>query len=145
MSRLSKKEQKIIRETDSTRKLTIQGQTKNHKVYLIPTEYLYYNNKNGRIISSINRYESEGNVLDLNDRVQYNKILREYIIESNPAALQATKANMKLFGQRLPGVVLDDGRIIDGNRRYTCVCLNNEEDGTNTYFEAVILDTEDGF
>lgn len=138
------KDSKIIRETDSTRKLTIHGETKNHKVYKIPTNYLYYNNKNGRIISSINRYESEGNKLDFTDRENYNSILREYIIESNEQAIKKTKENIKATGQRLPGVVLEDGRIIDGNRRFTCICLINEEDGVNEYFEAVILDTADG-
>lgn len=137
-------EQKIIKETDATRKLTIQGITKNHKVYRIPIEYLHYNNKNGRIISSINRYESEGHELDLSDKETYNNILQEYIIDSNEEALNATKANIKLFGQRLPGVVLNDGRVIDGNRRFTCIRLINKEDGTNHYFEAVILDQAEG-
>ncbi|MFD4706988.1 hypothetical protein ACFWM3_19265 [Gottfriedia sp. NPDC058432] len=137
-------EQNIIKETDATRKLTIQGITKNYKVYRIPVEYLHYNNKNGRIISSINRYESEGNVLDTTDKEAYNNILQSYIIDSNSSALQATKANIKLFGQRLPGVVLNDGRVIDGNRRFTCVRLINKEDGTNLYFESVILDQAEG-
>ncbi|MFY2309213.1 hypothetical protein ACOSZE_17285 [Lysinibacillus fusiformis] len=137
-------EQKIIQETDGTRKLTIHGLTKNYKVYRIPTKYLHYNIKNGRIISSINRYESEEKPLDLSDKEIYNNILQQYIIDSNSAALQATKANIKLFGQRLPGVVLNDGRVIDGNRRFTCVRLINAEDGTNIYFEAVILDQAEG-
>ncbi|MCM3723969.1 hypothetical protein [Solibacillus isronensis] len=134
----------IIKETDGTRKLTIQGVTKNYKVYRIPPEYLHYNIKNGRIISSINRYEAEGNVLNLTDKVAYNNILQQYIVESNSVALQSTKANIKLFGQRLPGVVLNDGRVIDGNRRFTCIRLINAEDGANLYFEAVILDQAEG-
>lgn len=137
-------EQKIIQETDATRKLTIQGTTKNYKVYRIPVEYLHYNNKNGRIISSINKYESEGHTLDLSDKGTYNNILQQYIINSNKLALDATKANIQLFGQRLPGVVLNDGRVIDGNRRFTCVRLINAEEGTNLYFEAVILDQAEG-
>lgn len=130
--------------TDSTRKLTIREETKNYPVYKIPLEKLYYNNQNGRIISSINRFESEGNVLSTDNREEYNKILRDYIIESNSNALEATKKNIKSFGQRLPGVVLNDGRIIDGNRRYTSITLINEEHGTNLYFEAVILDEDEG-
>lgn len=136
--------QNIIKKTDATRKLTIQGVTKNYPVYRIPTEYLHFNYKNGRIISSINRYESEGNQLNLSDKENFNKILQQYIIESNSAAIQSTKANIKLFGQRLPGVVLDDGRAIDGNRRLSCIRLINAEDGTNLYFEAVILDQAEG-
>lgn len=137
-------ENKKILLTDATRNLTIHGVTKNYRVYKIPVDLLYYNNQNGRIISSINRYESEGKTLPIDDLKAYNKILRQYIIESNESALQATKKNIKTFGQRLPGVVLKDGRIIDGNRRFTCVCLINEEDGENLYFEAVILDEDNG-
>jgi len=137
-------EQNIIQETDGTRKLTIHEITKNYKVYRIPTQYLHYNNKNGRIISSINKYESEGNLLDFTDKEVYNNILQSYIIESNSNALQATKNNISLFGQRLPGVVLNDGRVIDGNRRFTCVRLINAEEGKNLYFEAVILDESAG-
>ena len=137
-------DKKNIQETDATRKLTIQEKTKNYKVYRIPVEYLHYNNKNGRIISSINKYESEGHILDLSDKDNYNNILQQYIINSNKLALDATKANIKLFGQRLPGVVLNDGRVIDGNRRFTCIRLLNAEEGTNLYFEAVILDQAEG-
>jgi len=137
-------DKKNIQETDATRKLTIQEKTKNYKVYRIPVEYLHYNNKNGRIISSINKYESEGHILDLSDKDNYNNILQQYIINSNKLALDATKANIKLFGQRLPGVVLNDGRVIDGNRRFTCIRLLDAEEGTNLYFEAVILDQAEG-
>ncbi len=44
----------------------------------------------------------------------------------------------------MPGVVLNDGRVIDGNRRFTCVRLINTEKGTNLHFEAVILDQAEG-
>jgi len=73
-------DKKNIQETDATRKLTIQEETKNYKVYRIPVEYLHYNNKNGRIISSINKYESEGHTLDLSDKDNYNNILQQYFI-----------------------------------------------------------------
>ncbi|MEH6942051.1 hypothetical protein [Bacillus sp. JJ722] len=137
-------DQNIIEKTDGTRKLTIKGKTSSYPVYRIPVEYLHYNDRNGRIISSINRYESEGNKLDLSDKEAYNNILQQYIIDSNKNALNETKNNIKMFGQRLPGVVLNDGRVIDGNRRFTCIRLINQEDGTNLYFEAVILNQEDG-
>ena len=42
--------------------------------------------------------------------------------------------------QREPGVVLNDGRIIDGNRRYTCLRQLAGEDAKFGWFEAVILD-----
>lgn len=42
--------------------------------------------------------------------------------------------------KREPGVVLNGGRIIDGNRRYTCLRMLESESDEFGYFEAVILD-----
>ena len=42
--------------------------------------------------------------------------------------------------QREPGVVLADGRIIDGNRRFTCLRRLAQKNGHFNYFETVILD-----
>ena len=48
--------------------------------------------------------------------------------------------NINMVGQQEPGVVLSDGRIIDGNRRFTCLRNIEKETGKIQYFEAVILD-----
>lgn len=45
-----------------------------------------------------------------------------------------------MVDQREPGVVLSDGRIIDGNRRYTCLRKLSEKNDRFKYFEAVILE-----
>lgn len=52
--------------------------------------------------------------------------------------------NIALVNQREPGVVLCDGRIIDGNRRFTCLRLIHQDDPEVNYFETVILDQESG-
>lgn len=44
------------------------------------------------------------------------------------------------IGQQEAGVVLTDGRIIDGNRRFTCLRNIEKKAGKTQYFEAVILD-----
>ncbi len=42
--------------------------------------------------------------------------------------------------QREPGVVLADGRIIDGNRRFTCLRRLEKKNPRYGYFETIILD-----
>src|SRR5699024_5624081 len=112
---------KDISKTTGTRKLTIKGKTDNYEVYKIPLKYLFYNDQNGRIATYISKQLDEHGELNFNDKEKYNSIIHEFVVESNKNALNNTKTNIKLFGQRLPGVVLQNGRIIDGNRRFTCL------------------------
>ena len=132
-----------IEKTDGTRKLTIKGKTNNYTVYRIPLEKLFYNDRNGRIATYISKYIAEGNYIDRTNIDEYNNVLHGFIRESNSTALEATKDNISKFGQRLPGVVLQDGRVIDGNRRFTCL-RELKKEGKDVFFEAVILDTENG-
>ncbi|WP_440604417.1 ParB/RepB/Spo0J family partition protein [Bacillus sp. GB_SG_008] len=128
--------------TSGARKLTIKGETENYTVYKIPLELLFYNDRNGRIATWISQHTSDVGPLDpTQDMKKYNEILHEFIRKSNPGALTKTKNNIKAFGQRVAGVVLQDGRIIDGNRRFTCLRELKYEEGMDCYFEAVILDT----
>lgn len=135
---------KDISKTTGTRKLTIKGKTENYEVYQIPLEYLFYNNQNGRIATYISKYEDEHGPINTEDIKAYNSTIHQFIVESNKNALNKTKNNIKHFGQRVPGVVLQNGRIIDGNRRFTCLRELHMEEGKDYYFEAVILNTEEG-
>jgi len=129
--------------TDYTRKLTIDGHTDAYQVFKIRLDQLYYNDKNDRIATWINKYKEENQLDELNVRARdYNKIVQQFIEDSNPKALNKTKNNIKMVGQREAGVVLNDGRIIDGNRRYTCLNILHDETGDFNYFEAVILERD---
>lgn len=132
----------IISKTSLSRKLTIGGITKAYPVYKVRLDQLYYNDQNDRIATWITQYKNDiGNVsFTALAREEYNKIIEKFIIDSNPPAIERTKKNIALVNQREPGVVLADGRIIDGNRRYTCLRLLHEEDSSIDYFETVILD-----
>ncbi len=134
--------QHAVLETALTRKLTVDGVTQAYPVYKIKLDWLYYNDQNDRIATWISQYRSQhdGRAPDLADREAYNQVIGGFIVESNPEALRKTKANIKLTDQREPGVVLNDGRIIDGNRRFTCLRQLCEENDRFGYFEAVILD-----
>lgn len=136
---------KEITKTSGARKLTIKAETENYTVYKIPLELLYYNDRNGRIATWISQYTSEVEPLDPEyDVKKYNEVLHGFIYKANPVALTKTKNNIRAFGQRVAGVVLQDGRIIDGNRRFTCLRELKDEEGRDCYFEAVILNTTNG-
>ena len=113
-----------------------------YTVYKIRLDQLYYNDQNDRIATWISQYRAEYGIdhLDTEDKVQYNKIIQGFITESNPEALKKTQTNIELIGQQEAGVVLNDGRIIDGNRRFTCLRNHELKSGKTQYFEAVILE-----
>lgn len=129
----------IVQETDLSKKLTIDGRTEAHPVYRIRLNQLYYNDQNDRIATWISRYNAENGNLDV-DSPDYNDIIHEMIRESNEDAFKKTKNNIRNYDQRESGVVLRDGRIIDGNRRFTCLRELSEEDSKFDFFDAVILD-----
>ena len=129
----------VIQKTTMTKKLTIDSETKTYPVYKIRLDVLYFNDKNDRIATWISEYKAN-NEIDLSDVEAYNDVVQGFIIKSNEKALMKTKNNIKVIGQQEAGVVLNDGRIIDGNRRFTCLRLLHKENVNNTnWFEAVIL------
>lgn len=130
--------------TQLTRKLTIDGITCAYPVYRIKLDLLYYNDQNDRIATWISQYKNNhmDQALNTLDRIAYNAVIEEFIIQSNPGAIEKTQLNIELVDQREPGVVLLDGRIIDGNRRYTCLRRLSLSNPRFNYFEAVILELD---
>lgn len=134
---------KIIEEGEvvSTKKMNIKGTTMYMDVYRIPLKQLYYNDKNDRIATWISKYEAEEGDINRLTREEYNRQIQNYIIKSDQQKFKKTLDNIRNFGQLEPGVVLVDGRVIDGNRRFTCLRQLHEETGNSSfyYFDAVIL------
>lgn len=108
-------------------------------VYRIPLEHLYYNDENGRIASAISRLENRPASSKDIDNPDYNLLIENMVVEDNPAKLKQTKKSIKESGQKVFGYVLADGRVIDGNRRYTALRQLAKETGESYFFEAVIL------
>lgn len=133
---------KIVLPTDLTKKLSIDNHTQVYPVYKIRLDALYYNDQNDRIATWISQYKAENEIdhFDLGDKEQYNHIIQSFITESNPDGLKKTQNNIELIGQQESGVVLADGRIIDGNRRFTCLCNLEQKTEKTQYFDAVILE-----
>jgi hypothetical protein len=134
--------QKVVIPNETDKRLVIDNISKNYPVYKIRLDKLYYNDQNDRIATWVAQYKIENNIdkLDSSDRENYNNIIHEFITESNRDAIKKTQTNINMVGQQEPGVVLSDGRIIDGNRRFTCLRNIEKETGKTQYFEAVILD-----
>ena len=134
----------IVQKTALTRKVTYGGKTTVYPVYRIRLDALYYNDQNDRIATWITQYETENMPDALNglDRGIYNRIIENFIYESNPESIHKTQKNIDMVGQREPGVALADGRIVDGNRRYTCLRRLQRERIEPIYFETVIMEMD---
>lgn len=129
-----------IEKTTLKKRLTIGGETKDYPVYKFPLEYLYYNDQNGRINTVYHQYISNhGKLTPEIGNSKYNEIFERFIYESKKQALKNTQVSISEKGQQEPGVILSDGRVIDGNRRFTALRRIQKETNIQQYFEAVIL------
>lgn len=130
-----------VQETGRVSKLTIDGVAQNYKVYRIRLDELYYNPQNDRIATWMSSYASNGGAVDPSPegRPAYNNAVAEFIRQSNPEALKKTCNNIRLYGQEVPAIVLEDGLIIDGNRRFTCLRELAAEDETFNWIDAMVL------
>ena len=129
-----------IEKTTLTKRLTIGGETKDYPVYKFPLEYLYYNDQNGRINTVYHQYISNhGKLTPEIGESKYNEIFEKFIFESKKQALKDTQVSISEKGQQEPGVILSDGRVIDGNRRFTALRRIQRDTNIKQYFEAVIL------
>lgn len=140
-------DKQLVQKTDNTVKLTIGKETKAYPVYKVHLDLLYFNEYNDRIATWINGYESDPNnpPFEGMDEIKRNKIIEKFILETDPAKMRKTKNNIALVSQKVPGVVLNDGRVIDGNRRFTCLRKLREENPDSNeynYFETAILDLD---
>ena len=132
----------LVEMTEMTRKLTIGGKTKVYPVYRVHLDLLFYNDQNDRITTWIEEYRlKHGDIsITMNDREVYNNLIEGFIVNSNPEKIKQTKNNIMLVDQREPGITLQDGRIVDGNRRFTCLRqLHADNPAKFAFFETVIL------
>ncbi len=130
--------------TDQVVKMTVDGVTSNYPVYRVSLDSLYFNDQNDRIATWISQYKAEhGDISLTKDNINfYNDIIHSFIEQSNPDRMKQTQENIKLLNQQKYGVVLNDGRIIDGNRRFTCLRNLSKESDNFNYFETVILERD---
>ena len=131
-----------FKETGAKPKLPIKIEELNSSlldVYQIPLKYLFYNDENGRIASEMEKERIDLEPVADSVNSEYNDQIAKLIRKDNPSKLNRTKKDIEKDGQKVFGYVLDDGRIIDGNRRFTALRELQNESGKSGYFEAVIL------
>ena len=126
---------------EGSKKLKIVNEELN-EIYKIPLKYLYYNDQNDRIATFVSEYESDNNIkikdLDVESR---NRVIEDFISKSDNDNFEKTKSDIFAKGQQETAFVLKDGRVIDGNRRFTCLRqLSRDGDAEYNYLEAYILD-----
>lgn len=134
-----------VQATGRKEKHSIDNVTRDFDVYRIKCDLLFYNDQNDRIATWVSEYNSSHDVslLDLG-RDEYNNVIEGFIAESNPGAYGKTEKSIALRGQMRPGIVLNDGRVIDGNRRLTCIRRIARGKSESGWFEAAILDDATG-
>lgn len=141
MNLLEKAAANKLRKTGEKKKLSIRNQVDDkYDVYEIPLNLLYYNDQNGRINTLYKKYRAiHGLISPEPGNSEYNKIFEQFIFESNVKAMKDTKMSIDEKSQEEPGVVLPDGRVIDGNRRFTALRMLERERNIPQYFNAVII------
>ena len=127
---------------DKYKTLVIGKQSQSYQVWRVPLKYLYYNDQNDRVSTARSRFESTHGDIDFEDREKYNMVFEELIRNNGPEQLSKTQKSIRTRGQDNPGVTLNDGRVVDGNRRFTCLRLIERETNQEQYFETVILDMD---
>ncbi len=131
----------LLIDTGRVKKLAIGGISSNYKVYRVRLDQLYYNDQNDRIATWISQYKEENHAeeFDKSDINKYNNVIQTFIEESNPDRMNQTQLNIEMIGQQESGVILSDGRIIDGNRRFSCLRNLSKKNQDFNWFDTVIL------
>lgn len=72
--------------------------------YLIPLEYLYYNDQNGRIGAAKSAYENQNGLLNPEMLEEYNNAVQEMIYKGGKKDLDALVGDMGRKGQETAGI-----------------------------------------
>ena len=80
-----------------TTRLTVDGITDEYDVYKIKLDNLYYNDQNDRIATWISKYKADNHLesFDLSNIEEYNKIIANFIRESDENAFKKTKITLR--------------------------------------------------
>ncbi len=132
--------------TSKQKTIVMKNRSIDFDVYKIPIDLLVYNLNNGRMFMEVRKKENDDNI-DLSemkkiDPANYNNEIESLIWETSEERNEYTKKDIQKFGQIEPGVILDDGTVIDGNRRFTCLRKLHREypnDEKFSYFLAAII------
>src|SRR5262249_44699625 len=118
-------------------------------VFRIPTKYLHFNIQNGRYADKMIQLKADHPGEEIDPRLQkwrgeIRKMLRgEYPgTEEDKEPWSRLLEDIKGKSQLTPGVVINDGGVIDGNRRLSVLLSLAASEKNSTpyeYFDGVIL------
>ena len=116
--------------------VNLKGEKKRLQVYRLPIELLYYNIRNGRFAAEyINEVKKQGGELKPEDKEDAKKI-KNLLWNLDVNESKRTYDDIKDRGQWLPGIITEDGYVIDGNRRMT-ILSKLFEDTSNDEFKFI--------
>lgn len=125
--------------TGEKKNFVIGGVTEQLDIYRIPIRNLKFNDKNGRIASYISEYIDDNGEFPENQE-DVNDIIAEFVINSNRKSFIKTKNNIAQLGQLEPAVILDNGVVVDGNRRFSVLRELHKERGEEFgYLKAAVI------
>jgi hypothetical protein len=115
---------KVAEKTDRKELFDIKGDTVALTVYRVPTKYLFFNIENGRYADKMLQLRDDNPGVEIDPREeQWKKTIKTMLEGSYPGTavdkepFQRLRADILASRQRRPGVVLNDGGVLDGNRR----------------------------
>lgn len=122
----------------STRGLLINGIVKILPVYEMSLSFLKLNIFNGRFASEKRQKERElGHELDpLNP--QHEVVLINLLLPPEDSKSKDLIDDLRKLGQIDPGIITEDGILIDGNRRYAALKKLNTEDPSGKYSNMLV-------
>ncbi len=110
-----------VRKTDNSERKFIGGQNQDCPIYEVRVDKLHFNVQNGRIATFISRYQAEHPEGLPQDQTELDNLIADMVEADNPKHLKATMLDIKNKGQQQSAIILTNGVVIDGNRRFTCL------------------------
>ena len=112
---------------------SLKGQKKILKVYRLPTDYLFYNIRNGRFAAEYKELvKREGGYLQPEKKEDSNKI-KQMLLDLDKTETNRTYDDIKIRGQWNCGVITQDGYVIDGNRRLSIILKLYDDTGLENW------------
>ena len=109
------------RKTDNSERKFIGGQNQDCPIYEVRVDKLHFNVQNGRIATFISRYQAEHPEGLPQDQTELDNLIADMVEADNPKHLKTTMLDIKNKGQQQSAIILTNGVVIDGNRRFTCL------------------------
>lgn len=122
--------------------MEISGQRRDLTVYRLPISLLTYSIRNGRFAAELFEEEASQN-RKIGETKEDLAIIRRLLLEQSRTETEALKKSLRQIGQLYPGVITDDGYVINGNRRMAVLEKLYEEEHLqkHQYLEVARLPT----